>query len=481
MNHNYQGISMNKIAALLLVLVFLSASCTIIAKPALSSDEMTENSWTTKTPMLTARSCLGVATVNGRIYAIGGFPDYSTNEEYDPATGKWTTKASMPTGRYNFGIAVYNNRIYCIGGQFNANKENPYAGPEYTGAVEVYNPASNTWETEIPMPHPRTQLQAKVVNGKIYLIGGRTGSMGTTVTLNEVYDPDTETWTTKSSMIYPVACYSSAVIDNKIYLFGGQSETKNLAVNQIYDVETDTWGLGAPLPTTVWRSAAAATTGVLAPQRIYVIGGQPDRSSGATDSTQVYNPENDSWSTGASMPTARFDLAVAMVNETLYAIGGTEHYLLLGEEANSGNELYIPIGYGSVHGTPTFNDDVTQDNVPPELLVLSPENKTYDTNMLQLTFTVNESGSWIRYKLDESTVVEVDGNTTINGLSSGSHNLTVYATDDAGNTNASQTIHFTIMMGEQESFPTALVIAASGVSIVIVGIGLLVYFKKRKH
>ena len=34
---------------------------------------------------------------------------------------------------------------------------------------------------------------------------------------------------------------------------------------------------------------------------------------------------------------------------------------------------------------------------------------------------------------------------------------------------------------EPEPFPTALVIAASGASIAIIGIGMLVYFKKRKH
>jgi LPXTG-motif cell wall-anchored protein len=32
-----------------------------------------------------------------------------------------------------------------------------------------------------------------------------------------------------------------------------------------------------------------------------------------------------------------------------------------------------------------------------------------------------------------------------------------------------------------ETFPTALVATASGISAAVVGLGLLVYFKKRKH
>jgi len=33
----------------------------------------------------------------------------------------------------------------------------------------------------------------------------------------------------------------------------------------------------------------------------------------------------------------------------------------------------------------------------------------------------------------------------------------------------------------QEAFPTPLVAVASGISVAVVGLGLLVYFKKRKH
>jgi hypothetical protein len=53
----------------------------------------------------------------------------------------------------------------------------------------------------------------------------------------------------------------------------------------------------------------------------------------------------------------------------------------------------------------------------------------------------------------------------------------MYATDAAGNTGASETVHFTIA----KPFPTALVAAASIATVAVVGIGLLIYFKKRKR
>jgi hypothetical protein len=107
---------------------------------------------------------------------------------------------------------------------------------------------------------------------------------------------------------------------------------------------------------------------------------------------------------------------------------------------------------------------------------LSPQNKTYDTSDIPLLFQVNES-SQISYSLDGQDKIMVSGNTTLNELPKGDHNMTFYVTDTAGNTAASETIHFSIT----EPFPTTLVITASGASLAVVGVGLLVYFKKRKH
>ena len=71
----------------------------------------------------------------------------------------------------------------------------------------------------------------------------------------------------------------------------------------------------------------------------------------------------------------------------------------------------------------------------------------------------------------------VAGNVTLTGLTIGKHNVTVYAWDTAGNVGASETIIFTIA----EPFPAVPVAAASAASVAVLSVGLLVYFKKRKH
>jgi hypothetical protein len=123
-------------------------------------------------------------------------------------------------------------------------------------------------------------------------------------------------------------------------------------------------------------------------------------------------------------------------------------------------------------------------NQPPNISLISPENKTYYQSTISLDFTLDEPTSQIEYSVDRQNNVTIIGNTTLTDLSIGEHNCTVYATDVEGNIGASETITFTITKPEQpepKPFPTTLVAIASGVSVAIIGVGLLVYFKKRKR
>jgi hypothetical protein len=459
--------SMSKGIALILIFVFLTALCLIATRPAFADEASIGNSWAEKAPMNQARAYLGVAVVNGKIYALGGSNEEASggsqlmpaqsfsggiigsNEKYDLSTNNWIERTPMPTSRMNFAIATYQNKIYCIGGNDNYNS--------WVGVNEVYYPSTNTWETKAPMPTPRSMLQANVVDGKIYCIGGL-ASNGQYSTTNEVYDPATNTWSTKSSMPSPTGNYVSAVFDNKIYIIGGFNGYAGVDLNQIYDPQNDSWSLGAPPPVGE-ISAGAATVGVMAPERIYCFSGR----------TQIYDPENDSWSLGSPVPVSRGGFAVANVNDQLYVIGGVTFTADLNGDISSKtpfalNEQYTPVGYGTVI---------------PTISVASPQNATYSSSKLSLNFTLNKPVDWMGYSLDGQQKATLTSNTTLIGLSNGLHNITVYANDTYGNMGASETVTFRVDV--PEPFPTALVATASGASAAAVCLGLLVYFKKRKH
>jgi len=124
------------------------------------------------------------------------------------------------------------------------------------------------------------------------------------------------------------------------------------------------------------------------------------------------------------------------------------------------------------------------DITPPNISIISPENKTYRVSDVPLTFTVSKPFSWIGYSLDGQANVTIAGNTTLTGLSDGSHSLTVYAEDIDGNVGASETIYFTIEVGSEgtsqiEHLPATWIAAAIAITA-IGGATLLVYFTKSK-
>lgn len=321
--------------SLSIVLVKLTAPSTI-----------PEDSWVTKESMPTARYRFGIAVVEGKIYAIGGLTSdgtLGTNEAYDPATNTWETKNPMPTPRYYFAVAVYGNKIYTFGGL----TDPPLQNNTYVGVTEVYDPATDTWETKTSMPTNRSALCASLVDEKIILTGGivygTPPSFSSNSEVTEVFDPKTDSWTTKASIPTPVCSYTSAVVDNKIYVIGGsKQDTTYSNLNQVYDAETDTWTEAAPIPTGVRFAAVGVTTGALAPERIYVIGGSTAQFPDGSNLTQIYDPEKDAWTCGTSMPTPRSGLRVAVTNDVLYAIGG---FNTNGDNILAVNEQYIPIGY----------------------------------------------------------------------------------------------------------------------------------------
>ena len=77
--------------------------------------------------------------------------------------------SELPTRRRDFSTAVVEDKIYLIGGTPFENRRGPYG----LSTVEVYHPKTNTWERLADMPTPRTRTGVSVVDGIIYVFGGR--------------------------------------------------------------------------------------------------------------------------------------------------------------------------------------------------------------------------------------------------------------------------------------------------------------------
>jgi hypothetical protein len=113
------------------------------------------------------------------------------------------------------------------------------------------------------------------------------------------------------------------------------------------------------------------------------------------------------------------------------------------------------------------------DKTPPHVSVLTLQNKTYDTTEVPLNFIIDDALYCPSYSLDGNPWISIEGNTTLIGLTSGGHNLAVYAQDRAGNTGSSETIFFSVRT--PEDFATMTVVVST--VIVIIASTLVIYLK----
>lgn len=159
------------------------------------------------------------------------------------------------------------------------------------------------------------------------------------------------------------------------------------------------------------------------------------------------------------------------INTTLTGLSYGTHMLKVYANDTAGNEC--------ISKSIVFT---VKDIDSPSIAILSVENKAYNTPDIPLNFTINEPVSWIAYSLDNQANVSIAGNTTLPALADGSHTLTLYANDTSGNMGASDTITFSIIKDQEpegEPFPT--VIATASGTAAILGLGIIVYFKKHNH
>ncbi len=180
------------------------------------------NGWTAKSSIPNATNGMAVATANGKLYVIGG-SDGGTGattfvREYDPASDSWTMKTAMPTTLAYAAIAVVNNLVYVLGGQG--------AGGSRSGATEVFDPVANSWTGRQSDPTQRASSSAVAVNNQIYVIGGSQGGPDT-IDVVEQHDPSINasfgTWFQRNHVLTPRANFVSGVVNGKVYVIGGRA------------------------------------------------------------------------------------------------------------------------------------------------------------------------------------------------------------------------------------------------------------------
>jgi N-acetylneuraminic acid mutarotase len=297
--------------------------------------------WSRAAPFPEASEELYGIGAGGKLYVFGGLAPGWTPKglvyEYDPASDQWTKKKNMPLASHHLALAEIDGKIYVFGG-FVKPEKGPTAWQPIDNVWE-YDPGADNWKALAPVPTKRGSANAIVHLGKVYVIGGAGLHPGSkepavhparphrSLGTNEVYDPATNTWESRQSMPTARNHAAAGIVNNKIYIIGGRvgaafiTRASNTGIVEEYDPVTDQWGA---LKASMLNPRSAAAWGTYK-GKIYVAGGE-ERSSGPWQRTfravEAYDPASNRWSMLPDMTFPRHGLGGDIVNGKLHLVSG---------------------------------------------------------------------------------------------------------------------------------------------------------------
>ncbi|HOZ49589.1 MAG TPA: kelch repeat-containing protein [Candidatus Hydrogenedentes bacterium] len=194
-----------------------------------------------------ARQGLLAACVDDVLYCWGGFSysePYCYTDGWALAHGKgswaWTALPPLPWPISGGGACVIGTKIYVFGGAdydaeaFYTNRDRDGANERRGARLIVFDTrnANSGWQRLADCPGtPRWVAAVTAVGGKVYVIGGATGSPYCTVVDNWRYDPDSGAWSRLRDL--PVASGNfpagSVVFRERYIILGGGYQYDQIA------------------------------------------------------------------------------------------------------------------------------------------------------------------------------------------------------------------------------------------------------------
>lgn len=272
------------------------------------------------------------AVREGEIVVAGGlrsdatsatrFETLSGTAIYEPESGIWKVGADLPEPRHHLVLSAHHDTVYGFGGFVG---ESLRQGFQFRN--DVFALQGEQWSHVGQMPVPLGETVAVTVNERIHLVTGSlhgrpAQTIGEDSNCHLVYEAKTGSWTRARPAETARSSATGAVIEGKIYLVGGRRRDdgfENVGALECYDPQADVWEKRRPLPEPAGGLAGAAING-----RLYCFGGERFGPGGGEvfSATWAYDPSADEWEKKEPMKTSRHGMAAAATKGKLYAIGG---------------------------------------------------------------------------------------------------------------------------------------------------------------
>ena len=257
--------------------------------------------------------------------------------------GPWTQAAPVTVDHYG-GFMDSDGTVAYEGGGYS------FSVGDNTNQFGKFNPSTNTWTPLAPVPDlinaEASGVYAPNVN-KLFVFGGDSPNAGTVVNTTRIYDIATNTWSTGAPMPDVRAFMASGYFNGKIYLVGGYN-TGNVdpSFGQVweYDPVANTFNTSRmSMPATLGGPGFGIING-----HMYVAGGR-DLNNTNLNTLYDYNIATDSWTTGATMPSGVNVPGSAVIGGKLWVIGGGNPFTGPSTAPTSGEQGSKSMAQAGVH------------------------------------------------------------------------------------------------------------------------------------
>ena len=261
---------------------------------------------------------------SGKLYLIGGRGEKPVNV-YDPYTNRWSDAARPPIEIHHFQPVALGGKIYVMGA---LTGKYPHETPIEN--VLIFDAAANRWSEGPAIPKDRRRGAAGAVAylGNIYMVAGiQDGHWDGHVKWFDVFDPKTGEWSLLPDAPRPRDHFQAAVVDGKVYVAGGRlssaktGETFKLSVGEvdIFDFASSKWSTAAAkIPTERAGSFSVAWKG-----RVLVLGGESGEQKEAHAEVEAFDPKTGRWESLPEMREGRHGTGVAVAKGKLWVAAGS--------------------------------------------------------------------------------------------------------------------------------------------------------------
>ncbi len=316
---------------------FLAAAGASAAVPFAACAQTPPPRWAARATLPWAMQEIYCAVSGGRIVVAGGLRRAGGVTEiedrtgvYDPAADRWSEGPRLPAPRHHpMIVADAAGRVYALGGYGRSD-----AG-EWTSMTEVWALDGAGWVEAGRLPGPLAETVGVELGGRIHLASGR--SPGTAngqwndqadVATHRVFLPAEGRWETAAPVPMARNSAAGAVLDGALWVAGGRTvDGGGTGRLDRYDPVADRWDTLAPIPPSpaTGQQAGGGLAMAAAGGRLVAFGGEwfaPGGGGGVFAETWIYDPAADRWTAGPDMLTPRHGLAAAAVDGVVYALAG---------------------------------------------------------------------------------------------------------------------------------------------------------------